>query len=52
MEDFLKNAFPQDGKIKLCVTIVWKLFPLAIKSVSTSRNKIIFRELDFLYGFH
>ena len=29
-----------------------KWFPLARKSVSTSRNKVIFQELDFLYAFY
>ena len=29
-----------------------KWFPLARKSVSTSRNKVIFQKLDFPYTFH
>ena len=29
-----------------------KWFPLARKSVSTSKNKVIFQKLNFRYGFH
>ena len=53
----LTNKFPLDGKIKLSVARVSKngrkkWFALARKSVSTSRNKIIFQKLDFPCGFH
>ena len=44
--------FPLDGKLKLAVAGLpqngrKKWFPLARKSVSTSRNKIIFQKFDF-----
>ena len=29
-----------------------KRFPLARKSVSVGKYKVIFQKLDFLYGFH
>ena len=56
MQDLFTNKFPLDGKIKLSVAGLSgngrkKWFPLAGKSVSTSRN-VIFQKLDFLYGFH
>ena len=43
--------FPLDGKIKLAVAGVSQIgrkkwFPLARKSVSTSRNKVIFEKLN------
>ena len=43
--------FPLDGKLKLAVAGLpqngrKKWFPLARKSVSTSRNKIIFQKFD------
>ena len=47
-----RNTFPLDGKIKLAVAGVClkmegkKWFPLTRKSVSTSRNKVIFQKLD------
>ena len=48
MQDLFTNTFPLDGKIKLSVAGVSengrkKWFPLARKSVSTSRNKVIFQ---------
>ena len=55
--DLFANAFPLNGKISLSVAGVSengrkKWFPLARKSVSTSRKKIAFQKLDFSYGFH
>ena len=57
MQNLFTNTFPLDRKIKLPVAGVsenrrknW--FPLARKSVSTSRNKVIFQKLDFPRGFH
>ena len=46
------NTFPLDGKVKLSVAGESengrkKWFTLARKSVSTSRNKVIFQKLDF-----
>ena len=43
-----KNAFPQDGKIKLAVTGVSQngRKKLARKSVSTSTNKVVFQKSD------
>ena len=50
-QNAFKNTFPLDGKIKLAMTGVSQIrrkkwFPLARKSVSTSRNKVIFEKLD------
>ena len=51
MEGSFKNTFPLDGKIKLAVARVSKngrkkWFLLARKSVSTSRNQVIFQKSD------
>ena len=51
MEGSFKNTFPLDGKIKLAVASVSKngrkkWFLLARKSVSTSRNQVIFQKSD------
>ena len=51
MEGSFKNTFPLDGKIKLAVARVSKngkkkRFLLARKSVSTSRNQVIFQKSD------
>ena len=53
MHDLFTNTFPLDGKIKLSVAGAVsgngrkkKWFPLARKSVSTSRNNVIFQKLD------
>ena len=50
MQDLFTNPFPLGGKIKLSVAGVSengrkKWFPLTRKSVSTSKNKVIFQEL-------
>ena len=51
-QNAFKNTFPQEEKIKLAVAGVYqngrkkKWFPLARKSVATSRNKVIFQKLD------
>ena len=53
IQDSFKNTFPLDGKIKLAVSKNKasngrkKWFPLARKSVSTSRNQLIFQKLVF-----
>ena len=52
MQNLFKNTFPLDGKIKLPVAGVSengrkKWFLLARKSISSSRYKIIFQNLDF-----
>ena len=52
MRDLFTNAFPLDGKICLLLTGVSengmkKMVSTSQKTVSTSRNKIIFKEIDF-----
>ena len=52
MEDLFTKTFPLDGQIKLSLAGLSenggkKWFPLAGKSVFTSRNKVIFKKLDF-----
>ena len=56
MQDLLTNKFLLDGKIKQSVAGVSengrkKMFLIARKSVSASRNKVIFKKLNFSYGF-
>ena len=54
MQDQFKNAFSQEGKIRLTIAAVSengrkKWFSLAAKSVPTSRNKVIFQKLNFRF---
>ena len=56
-QNAFKNTFPLDGKIKLAMTGVSQIrrkkwFPLARKSVSTSRNKVIFQKLDLPFSIN
>ena len=45
MQDLFTNTFPLDGKIRLLVAGVSE--NERKKMVSTSRNKVIFEEMDF-----
>ena len=51
MKEFLENKFTVDGKKALTTRCIGKMgkkcFLLARKSVSTSRNKVIFQKSDF-----
>ena len=52
MQNSLKTTLPLDWKIKLAVAGVsqngrYKWFPLTRKSVLSSRNQVIFQNLDF-----